>query len=158
MTAIKSLVILLLATTSTFAQELSTATPESVGLSSEALQRATLALQTHVDNGSIAGVVAAVVRDGNVVYSEALGYRTLEQQDPMPNDAIFRQYSMTRPITSVAAMILWEGWDGSAGTRFFIDPEQDMITVIMAQVSPARGNGFREEFSTLVDAAIVDRR
>ena len=108
MTAIKSLVILLLATTSTFVQELSTATPESVGLSSEALQRATRALQTHVENGSIAGVVTAVVRDGNVVYSEALGYRTLEQQDPMPNDAIFRQYSMTRPITSVAAMILWE--------------------------------------------------
>ena len=108
MTAIKSLVILLLATTSTFAQELRTATPESVGLSSEALQRATRALQTHVNDGSIAGVVATVVRDGNVVYSEALGYRTLEQQDPMPNDALFRQYSMTRPITSVAVMILWE--------------------------------------------------
>ena len=52
--------------------------------------------------------------------------------------------------------VFW--WDGSAGTRFFIDARQQMITVIMAQVSPARGNGFREEFSTLVDAAIVDRR
>ena len=49
-------------------------------------------------------------------------------------------------------------WDGSAGTRFFIDPHQNMITVIMAQVSPASGGGFREQFATLVDAAIVDRR
>lgn len=49
-------------------------------------------------------------------------------------------------------------WDGSAGTRFFIDPAQDMVTVIMAQVSPARAGGFREEFKTLVYDAIVDRR
>ena len=56
----------------------------------------------------------------------------------------------------VSQDVFW--WDGSAGTRFFIDPRQNMITIIMAQVSPARGNGFREEFSTLVEAAIVDRR
>lgn len=49
-------------------------------------------------------------------------------------------------------------WDGSAGTRYFIDPNQNMVVVIMAQVSPAGGNGFREEFKTLVDEAIVDRR
>ena len=47
-------------------------------------------------------------------------------------------------------------WDGSAGTRFFVDREQDMVTVVMAQVSPSRGNGFREEFKTLVYGAIVD--
>lgn len=49
-------------------------------------------------------------------------------------------------------------WDGSAGTRFFIDPVQHMVIVIMAQVSPAGGNGFRETFTTLVDEAIVERR
>ena len=49
-------------------------------------------------------------------------------------------------------------WDGSAGTRFFIDPVQATIIVIMAQVSPSGGGGFREEFSRLVDAAIVQRR
>lgn len=49
-------------------------------------------------------------------------------------------------------------WDGSAGTRYFIDPNQNMVVVIMAQVSLAGGNGFREEFKTLVDEAIVDRR
>ncbi|HJO05507.1 MAG TPA: hypothetical protein QGG47_16185 [Acidobacteriota bacterium] len=62
----------------------------------------------------------------------------------------------TRVGFPIGQDVYW--WDGSAGTRFFIDPRQNMIIVIMAQVSPARGNGFREEFSTLVDAAILERR
>ncbi len=90
------------------AQDFPPAPPESVGLSSARLERVTAALQAHVDRGSIAGVVAAVVRDGTLVYSESLGYRDLEAQTPMPVDAIFRLYSMTRPVTSLAAMILWE--------------------------------------------------
>ena len=49
-------------------------------------------------------------------------------------------------------------WDGSAGTRFFINPQQQMITAIMPQVSPTTGDRFREQFATLVDAAIIDRR
>ena len=49
-------------------------------------------------------------------------------------------------------------WDGSAGTRFFVDPIEGMVIVIMAQVSPSNGCGFRENFSRLVDAAIVERR
>ena len=58
--------------------------------------------------GDIAGVVAAVMRHGKLVYQEALGRRDLESGSPMPEDALFRMYSMTRPITSLAAMILWE--------------------------------------------------
>ena len=49
-------------------------------------------------------------------------------------------------------------WDGSAGTRYFIDPTQNTIIVIMAQVSPSSGGGFRENFSRLVDASIIERR
>ena len=49
-------------------------------------------------------------------------------------------------------------WDGSAGTRYFIDPKQNTIIVIMAQVSPSSGGGFRENFSRLVDASILERR
>ncbi|HAU09226.1 MAG TPA: hypothetical protein DCS16_05740, partial [Gammaproteobacteria bacterium] len=49
-------------------------------------------------------------------------------------------------------------WDGSAGTRFFIDPIEGTVIVIMAQVSPSNGGGFRENFSHLVDAAIIERR
>ncbi len=91
------------------AQGLPTATPESVGLSSAQLDRVTAGLQAHIDQGHIAGVVAAVVRDGRLVYMEALGHADIEAARPMPEDAIFRLYSMTRSMTSLAAMILWEG-------------------------------------------------
>ncbi len=84
------------------------ATPESVGLSSTGLVAATRRLQAHVDAGDIAGVVAAVVRRGRLVYLEALGELDRERGLAMRDDALFRLYSMTRPITSLAAMILWE--------------------------------------------------
>ena len=90
------------------AQGLPTAAPESVGLSSAQLDRVTAGLQAHIDQGHIAGVVAAVVRDGRLVYMEALGQADIEAARPMPEDAIFRLYSMTRSMTSLAAMILWE--------------------------------------------------
>ena len=90
------------------AQDLQAATPESVGLSSERLEAATRGLQSHVDAGDIAGVVAAVARNGRLVYLEALGELDRERGLAMRDDALFRLYSMTRPITSLAAMILWE--------------------------------------------------
>lgn len=49
-------------------------------------------------------------------------------------------------------------WDGSAGTRFWIDPQENMVTIVMAQVSPASGNGFRESFKTAVYEAIEESR
>ena len=90
------------------AQDLPTAIPESVGLSSERLHEVTRRLQSHVDARDIAGVVAAVVRHGRLVYLEALGELDRERGLAMRDDALFRLYSMTRPITSLAAMILWE--------------------------------------------------
>ena len=90
------------------APALPTATPESVGLSSDGLAAATRRLRTHVDDGDIAGVVAAVARHGRLVYLEALGDLDRERGLAMRDDALFRLYSMTRPITSLAAMILWE--------------------------------------------------
>lgn len=83
-----------------------TAEPAAVGLSAERLALATEALQAHVDAGDIAGVVAAVVRNGRLVYHEALGYRDIEAGSPMPFDALFRVYSMTRPITALGIVML----------------------------------------------------
>ena len=91
-----------------FAQELPSASPESVGVSSTGLAQVTANLQAHVDAGHIAGVVAAVLKDGKLIYHEALGQRDIATASPMPKDALFRVYSMTRPVTSLAAMILWE--------------------------------------------------
>ncbi|MCY4264191.1 MAG: serine hydrolase [Gammaproteobacteria bacterium] len=90
------------------AETLNLATPEEVGLSADALQRVTERLQQHVDEGEIAGVVAAVARDGKLVYYEALGQLNREQKLPMPRDALFRVYSMTRQVTSLAVLQLYE--------------------------------------------------
>jgi CubicO group peptidase (beta-lactamase class C family) len=92
----------------TVAQEFSRISPESAGMSSAGLATVTENLQAHIDAGHIAGVVAAVLRDGKLVYLESLGHSDLETERLMTDDALFRIYSMTRPITSLAAMVLWE--------------------------------------------------
>ena len=90
------------------AQDLAPAAPESAGMSPDRLAEATQALQAHVNRSNIAGVVAAVARHGRIVYFEALGQRDRETGDAMARDDLFRLYSMTRPITSTAVMMLWE--------------------------------------------------
>ena len=100
--------LLAFATPGVRAQNLPTATPESVGLSASGLDEATRQLRAHVDDGDVAGVVAAVVRHGQLAYFESLGQIDLDAERAMPDDALFRLYSMTRPITSLAAMMLWE--------------------------------------------------
>ena len=95
-------------TTFAAAQDLAPATPESAGMSSDRLAEATQALQAHVNASNIAGVVAAVARHGRIVYFETLGQRDREAGDAMSRDDLFRLYSMTRPITSTAVMMLWE--------------------------------------------------
>ncbi|MCI5107127.1 MAG: beta-lactamase family protein [Pseudomonadales bacterium] len=89
-------------------QSLEFASASSVGLSDEGLDAVTQRLQQHVDEGDIAGVVAAVARDGKVVYFEALGLMDIEQRKPMREDALFRIYSMAREITSVAVLQLYQ--------------------------------------------------
>ena len=84
------------------------ATPESVGLSTAKLEQATARLQQHVDDGDIAGVVAAVARDGKLVYQVALGKQDIEKNIAMADDSIFRIYSMAREVTSVAALTLYD--------------------------------------------------
>ena len=109
MKPVKALSIALAVTAgSSYAQLLEIAAPESVGFSSVGLEAATANLQEHVDNGDIAGVVAAVARDGKIIYYEALGMMDIEQVIPMREDALFRIYSMTREITSVAVLQLYE--------------------------------------------------
>lgn len=100
------LAAVLLTYSSVFAAEI--ASPESVGMSSAALNSATARLQKHIDDGDIAGVVAAVARDGKLVYQVALGKLDRERDADMREDALFRIYSMSREITSVAALRLFE--------------------------------------------------
>ena len=82
--------------------------PEKVGLSSERLDRISEAIQQDVESGMAPGAVALIARDGQIAYFEAFGNADRETQTPMKPDTIFRIYSMSKPITSVALMMLFE--------------------------------------------------
>jgi CubicO group peptidase (beta-lactamase class C family) len=82
--------------------------PEQIGLSSARLQRITATIRADIERGLIPSAVLLIARDGRVGYAEALGWRDREAQAPMQIDAIFRIASMTKPLTSVAAMMLAE--------------------------------------------------
>ena len=91
-----------------FGQGLPTAKPESVGMSSERLGRIKTTLQREIDADRMPGAVIMIARKGKLVYSEAIGFQDKAAGKPMPKDAIFRIYSMTKPLASVAAMMLVE--------------------------------------------------
>jgi CubicO group peptidase (beta-lactamase class C family) len=82
--------------------------PEDVGLSSQRLQRIRDTLQADIDKGLVPGAVLLIARRGQIASSEALGYRDREDGAVMTSDTIFRIASMTKPVVSVAAMMLGE--------------------------------------------------
>jgi CubicO group peptidase (beta-lactamase class C family) len=84
------------------------ATPEDVGLSSAGLARLGRVMQGEVGRGVVPGAVALIARRGQLAYFESFGQRDPASGAPMATDSIFRIYSMTKPIVSVAAMMLWE--------------------------------------------------
>jgi CubicO group peptidase (beta-lactamase class C family) len=98
----------LFSTTSVSAQPLPMAEAESVGMSSERLDRIGQVFQQEIDSGALPGAVVMVARDGKLVYSAVLGMEDPQAGEPMQEDSIFRLYSMTKPLVSVAAMILME--------------------------------------------------
>ena len=100
--------LLLVVPQALFAQGLTVAVPESVGMSAERLERLTAALQGYVDEGRLAGAVAIVARRGKIAYLESVGYRDKESGAPMTTDAIFRIASQTKALASVGVMLLQE--------------------------------------------------
>ena len=115
--------------------------PEALGFSSERLQRLTGAFQADVDKGAIPGAVVLIARNGKVAYFKALGFQDREKQVPMKNDTIFRIMSMTKPIVSVAAMMLVE-----EGKLQLLDPvsvylpEFKNLQVGVEKVNPSTGS------------------
>ena len=108
---IKALNILLLViafSSSSINAQIEKFSPDEVGMSLTSLNKATQRLQEHIDEGDIAGVVAAVSRDGKVVYFESLGLMDIASDKPMQKDTLFRTYSMTRQVTTIAALILYD--------------------------------------------------
>jgi CubicO group peptidase (beta-lactamase class C family) len=85
-----------------------TAAPEELGLSSERLERIASAIQKSVDDGRIAGGVCLVARHGKIACFKAVGMADRDAKKPMRTDSIFRICSMSKPLTSVAVMMLCE--------------------------------------------------
>ena len=101
-------ILLLLFSSSVFAQGMLKAPPEELGLSSTRLQRLSKVLAGYVDDGKLAGAVALVARRGNIAYLEAFGKRDRESGSPMQENTIFRIASQTKALVSAGVMILQE--------------------------------------------------
>src|SRR5215468_6727575 len=91
--------------------------PEQVGMSKQKLDRIHDALKQHVADGKLPGTVVLVARKGKLIYADATGFQDKDEGKPMALDSLFRIYSMTKPMVSVAAMILVED-----GTIQLTDP------------------------------------
>ena len=83
-------------------------TPEKHGFSAERLSRINDFMERYVNDGKAAGFVTLVARRGEIVYFDKFGYQDVDTKSPMELDTIFRIYSMTKPITSIALMMLFE--------------------------------------------------
>jgi CubicO group peptidase (beta-lactamase class C family) len=90
------------------AQDLPRAKPEEVGFSAERLDRITRLLKEDAAEGTVPGFVLLIARHGKVAYFESVGVLDPDTKAPMTKDAIFRIYSMSKPITQVTAMMLYE--------------------------------------------------
>jgi CubicO group peptidase (beta-lactamase class C family) len=84
------------------------ATPEDIGLSTAGLARLGRVMHGEVERGRVPGAVALIARRGQLAYFETFGKRDPASGAPMQRDSLFRIYSMTKPIVSVATMMLWE--------------------------------------------------
>ena len=90
------------------AADLAMAKPESVGMSSQRLAKLTAGMKQLVDSKQLSGVVTMVAKNGRIVHYEVTGERDVDSGAPMQKDTIFRIYSMSKPITGVAMMMLFE--------------------------------------------------
>src|SRR5260221_2357978 len=100
--------ILLSVGTCLVAASLPKSSPEEVGLSADRLKRVHALVERYIDKGEVAGAVSLVARRGRVAHFEAQGVMDLDTKKPMRTDVIFRLASMTKPVTSLAVMMLHE--------------------------------------------------
>src|SRR5438876_4954207 len=119
---LRSFFLSVLAAATLGAASLPTTRPEQSGMSSERLKRLSAAMRAYIDRGQVPGTVTLVARRGHVVHVEAQGVMDIESRTPMRPDSIFRIASMTKPITSVAVMMLME-----EGKYLLTDPVSKFI-------------------------------
>jgi len=85
-----------------------TVDPAKVGLSGDTLKAATQKMQEYIENGKLAGISVMVIKEGSVVQRENFGFADIENSLPIKDNTIFRIFSMTKPVTAVALMTLYD--------------------------------------------------
>jgi len=138
------LALLFICAISVAAQELpKLSRPEEAGFASDRLNRITQFFQSEVDKGAIPGAVLVVARNGKIVYRQAIGYQDREKKIPMKVDSVFRIFSMTKPVTSVAVMMLAEEGkiDVMAPVAQYL-PEFKDVKVGVEKMDPAGGKPY----------------
>lgn len=131
--------------------------PNGTGLSNERLERITAVMNDHVAKGHIAGAIGLIARRGKVGYFETYGFQDKEAAVPMRKDTIFRMYSMTKPITGVAVMILYE-----EGKFHLTDPvskylpELGNMKVAVVETDPKTGKKTRYTVPAQREITILD--
>ena len=139
--------LVLLASFGVYAEEvwqgLPMAAPESVGMSQERLDRVGEAMQRYIDADLVPGTVTLIARHGKIVHYEARGERWVEEGEAMQKDTIFRIASMTKPITSVALMTLFE-----EGRLLLTDPISKWLPEFtdMQVAVPTEGDGVNRSY------------
>lgn len=147
-TCLKSIGVLCLAhliafSTQTLAlEQLPLAMPESVGVSSQRLQRLDESMRRYIDNELLAGTVTLIARDGKIIHLKAQGWKDKENDLAMTDDTLFVIMSMTKPIVSVALMMLYE-----EGRFLLTDPVSKWIPEIIDKkvIIQTDGKTIREE-------------
>jgi CubicO group peptidase (beta-lactamase class C family) len=134
------LIVLLLFVLPLQAQVLSPLAPEKVGLSKERLDRIRPAMEKHIADNKLSGGVGLIARRGKIAYFETYGMADKETGKPMQKDSIFRMYSMTKAVTGVAVMILYEEGRFTLAdpvSRFL--PEFENMKVAVEKTDPTTG-------------------
>jgi CubicO group peptidase (beta-lactamase class C family) len=123
-------------------EQLPLAMPESVGVSSQRLQRLDESMRRYIDNELLAGTVTLIARDGKIIHLKAQGWKDKEKDLAMTDDTIFVIMSMTKPIVSVALMMLYE-----EGRFLLTDPVSRWIPEIIDKkvIIQTDGKTIREE-------------
>jgi CubicO group peptidase (beta-lactamase class C family) len=118
--------------------------PEDVGLSRERLQRIHDTIQRHIDSHDISGAVTLVMRKGRMAHLEAHGLMDVEAKKPMAKDSIFRIWSMSKPVTGVAILMLME--EGKVRlndpvSRFLPEFKGMKVAVVQEKAAAAAASG-----------------
>jgi CubicO group peptidase (beta-lactamase class C family) len=101
-------VFILAVTTAAWAQSLTAAKPEDVGLSASRLEKIAQRFKQEINEGHLPGAVIMIARKGKLAYAESFGFQNKDNGTTMSKDAIFRAYSMTKPLVAGGAMTLVE--------------------------------------------------